>query len=61
MNRVTETLGDLYGMHWPTNSTKHLESKLLPYHEELKKLELVYQSGEFERPMWYAKENKAKL
>ena len=39
MDRVTETLGDLYGMHWPfkQHSTSRNE-KLLPYHDELKKL-----------------------
>ena len=56
MSRVTETLGDLYGMHWPYK--QHLTSrnqKLLPYHEELKKAGACFgQSGEYERPMWYA-------
>jgi 4-methylaminobutanoate oxidase (formaldehyde-forming) len=56
MNRVTETLGDLYGMHWPYK--QHITSrdqKLLPYHEELKKVGACFgQSGEYERPMWYA-------
>ncbi|MDC1154482.1 FAD-dependent oxidoreductase [Candidatus Pelagibacter sp.] len=55
MNRVTETLGDLYGMHWPYK--QHITSrdqKLLPYHEELKKVGACFgQSGEYERPMWY--------
>ena len=38
MERVTETLGDLYGMHWPykQHSTAR-NQKLLPYHNELKK------------------------
>ena len=45
MERVTETLGDLYGMHWPYkqhNTSRN--QRLLPYHEELKKEEhvLVY-------------------
>jgi 4-methylaminobutanoate oxidase (formaldehyde-forming) len=56
MNRVTETLGDLYGMHWPYK--QHMTSrnqKLLPYHESLKKIGACFgQSGEYERPMWYA-------
>ncbi|MDB2545974.1 FAD-dependent oxidoreductase, partial [Candidatus Pelagibacter bacterium] len=56
MNRVTETLGDLYDMHWPYK--QHITSrdqKLLPYHEELKKAGACFgQSGEYERPMWYA-------
>jgi 4-methylaminobutanoate oxidase (formaldehyde-forming) len=59
MNRVTETLGDLYGMHWPYK--QHMTSrnqKLLPYHEDLKKKGACFgQSGEFERPMWYALDN----
>jgi 4-methylaminobutanoate oxidase (formaldehyde-forming) len=56
MNRVTETLGDLYGMHWPYkqhNTSRN--QKLLPYHESLKKIGACFgQSGEYERPMWYA-------
>ncbi len=36
--RVTETLGDLYGMHWPYKQPKTSRNqKILPYHEELKK------------------------
>jgi 4-methylaminobutanoate oxidase (formaldehyde-forming) len=56
MSRVTETLGDLYGMHWPYkqhNTSRNL--RLLPYHKELKKAGACFgQSGEYERPMWYA-------
>ena len=56
MERVTETLGDLYGMHWPFK--QHLTSrnqKLLPYHEELKKAGACFGvAGGFERPMWYS-------
>jgi len=56
MNRVTETLGDLYGMHWPYK--QHITSrdqKLLPYHKDLKNVGACFgQSGEYERPMWYA-------
>jgi 4-methylaminobutanoate oxidase (formaldehyde-forming) len=38
MNRVTETLGDLYDMHWPYKQHKtSRDQRLLPYHEELKK------------------------
>jgi glycine cleavage system aminomethyltransferase T/glycine/D-amino acid oxidase-like deaminating enzyme len=59
MNRVTETLGDLYGMHWPYkqhNTSRN--QRLLPYHEELKKAGACFgQSGEYERPMWYALDN----
>jgi len=60
MERVTETLGDLYGMHWPYkqhNTSRN--QRLLPYHEELKKLGACFGvSGEYERPMWYALNNK---
>ena len=58
MNRVTETLGDLYGMHWPYKQHKTSRNqKLLPYHEDLKKIGACFgQSGEYERPMWYALE-----
>jgi len=55
MERVTETLGDLYGMHWPYkqhNTSRN--QRLLPYHEELKKAGACFGvSGEYERPMWY--------
>jgi glycine cleavage system aminomethyltransferase T/glycine/D-amino acid oxidase-like deaminating enzyme len=56
MSRVTETLGDLYGMHWPYKQhDTSRNQRLLPYHEELKKVGACFgQSGEYERPMWYA-------
>ena len=56
MDRVTETLGDLYGMHWPYKQHETSRNqRLLPYHEELKKAGACFgQSGEYERPMWYA-------
>jgi glycine cleavage system aminomethyltransferase T/glycine/D-amino acid oxidase-like deaminating enzyme len=56
MNRVTETLGDLYDMHWPYKQHKtSRDQRLLPYHEELKKAGACFgQVGEYERPMWYA-------
>ena len=61
MERVTETLGDLYGMHWPYkqhNTSRN--QRLLPYHEELKKEGACFGVAcEEERPIWYAK-NKAK-
>ena len=59
MNRVTETLGDLYDMHWPYKQHKtSRDQRLLPYHEELKKAGACFgQSGEYERPMWYALDN----
>jgi len=55
MERVTETLGDLYGMHWPYKQHKtSRDQRLLPYHEELKKAGACFGvSGEYERPMWY--------
>ena len=56
MERVTETLGDLYGMHWPYKQHHtSRDQRLLPYHEELKKAHACFgQSGEYERPMWFA-------
>ena len=60
MERVTETLGDLYGMHWPYkqhNTSRN--QKLLPYHKELKKAGACFGvSGEYERPMWFAPSNE---
>ena len=58
--RVTETLGDLYGMHWPYKQHKTSRNqKLLPYHEELKKAGACFGvSGGYERPMWYALEGE---
>ena len=60
MERVTETLGDLYGMHWPYkqhNTSRN--QRILPYHEELKKEGACFGvSGEYERPMWYARNNE---
>ena len=60
MNRVTETLGDLYEMHWPYKQhDTSRNQKLLPYHNELKKIGACFgQSGEYERPMWYALNGK---
>ena len=56
MERVTETLGDLYGMHWPHKQhTTSRNQKLLPYHDELKKAGACFGvSGEYERPMWFS-------
>ena len=56
MSRVTETLGDLYGMHWPYKQHEtSRDQRLLPYHEELRKAGACFgQSGEYERPMWYS-------
>ena len=59
-NRATETLGNLFKMHWPY---KQLETsrnvKLLPYHKELKKLGACFgQMAGYERPMWFSKTQK---
>ena len=56
VERVTETLGDLYGMHWPYKQHKTSRNvKLLPYHKELKKAGACFGvAGGFERPMWYS-------
>jgi len=60
MERVTETLGDLYGMHWPYKQHKtSRDQRLLPYHNDLKKAGACFGvSGEYERPMWYALKNQ---
>ncbi len=54
--RITETLGDLYGMHWPFKQHKTSRNqKLTPYHEEMKKAGACFGvTGGYERPMWYA-------
>ena len=59
--RVTETLGDLYGMHWPYKQHKTSRNqKKLPYHEELKNAGACFGvvSG-YERPMWFSRKEKA--
>ena len=58
--RVTETLGDLYGMHWPYKQHKTSRNiKLLPYHDELKKFGACFGvSGGYERPMWFSNDKK---
>ncbi len=59
--RITETLGDLYGMHWPYKQHKTSRNiKLLPYHDELKKAGACFGvAGGYERPMWYSRNGKA--
>ncbi len=54
--RVTETLGNLYAMHWPYKQLiTSRNQKILPYHENLKKKGACFgQAAAFERPMWYA-------
>ena len=60
MERVTETLGDLYGMHWPYKQHKTSRNqKLLPYHKKLEEAGACFgQTGAYERPMWYAIDKK---
>ena len=54
--RVTESLGNLYAMHWPYKQLKTSRNqKILPYHENLKKKGACFgEAAGFERPMWYA-------
>ena len=54
--RVTETLGDLYGMHWPFKQHKTSRNqKILPYHEELKSAGACFGAvAGYERPMWFS-------
>ena len=54
--RVTETLGNLYAMHWPFKQhTTSRNQKLMPYHDHLLKKGACFgQSAAYERPMWYA-------
>jgi glycine cleavage system aminomethyltransferase T/glycine/D-amino acid oxidase-like deaminating enzyme len=54
--RITETLGDLYGMHWPFKQHKTSRNiKIVPHHENLKKSGACFGvSGGYERPMWFA-------
>ncbi len=59
--RITETLGDLYGMHWPYKQHKTSRNqKLLPYHEELKQAGACFGvSAGYERPMWFSKNGES--
>ena len=59
--RITETLGDLYGMHWPYKQHKTSRNiKTVPYHEDLKKAGACFGvAGGYERPMWYSKNGNA--
>ncbi len=54
--RVTETLGNQYAMHWPYKQLKTSRNqKILPYHEHLKNKGACFgEVAGFERPMWYA-------
>ena len=55
-DRITESLGDLYGMHWPYKQhTTSRNVKKLPYHDELKSFGACFGvSAGYERPMWFA-------
>ena len=57
--RITETLGDLYGMHWPFkqhNTSRNI--MITPYHDDLKKAGACFGvSGGYERAMWFALNN----
>ncbi len=55
-DRITESLGDLYGMHWPYKQHKTSRNiKTLPYHDQLKSSGACFGvSGGYERPMWFA-------
>ena len=57
-NRVTETLGDLYGMHWPYKQHKTSRNiKTTPYHNILKEAGACFGvSGGYERAMWFSKD-----
>ncbi len=54
--RITESLGDLYGMHWPFKQHKTSRNiKKLPHHDSLKSFGACFGvSGGYERPMWFA-------
>jgi len=54
--RITESLGDLYGVHWPFKQYKTSRNiKKLPHHEILQSLGACFGvSGGYERPMWFA-------
>ncbi|RPG95212.1 MAG: FAD-dependent oxidoreductase [Candidatus Pelagibacter sp. TMED286] len=58
--RTTETLGDLFKMHWPYKQLETARNiKLLPYHKELKKLGACFgQTAGYERPMWFSRNKK---
>ena len=54
--RITESLGDLYGMHWPYKQHKTSRNiKTLPHHNLLKSFGACFGvSAGYERPMWFA-------
>jgi glycine cleavage system aminomethyltransferase T/glycine/D-amino acid oxidase-like deaminating enzyme len=54
--RITESLGDLYGMHWPFKQYKTSRNiKMSPYYQKQKEFGACFGvSGGYERPMWFA-------
>ena len=58
--RVTESLGNLFKMHWPYKQlTTSRNIKLLPYHKNLINLGACFgQMAGYERPMWFSKKKK---
>jgi 4-methylaminobutanoate oxidase (formaldehyde-forming) len=58
--RVTETLGNLYAMHWPYKQMESARNqKTFPYHDLLKNKGACFgEVAGFERPMWYALEGQ---
>ena len=60
VERSTETLGNLYAMHWPYKQFKTSRNvKLLPYHKELEEEGACFGIGAgYERPLWFAKNNE---
>ncbi len=60
--RTTETLGNLFKMHWPYKQLETARNiKLLPYHNKLKKLGACFgQIAGFERPMWFSNKKDPK-
>ncbi len=60
--RTTETLGNLFKMHWPYKQFETARDiKLLPYHKKLKNLGACFgQMAGYERPMWFSKKQKPK-
>ena len=59
-DRVTESLGNLYAMHWPYKQYKTSRNiKLLPFHRDLKNKGACFgQVSSFEKPMWYSLNKK---
>ena len=59
-NRITESLGDLYGMHWPFKQHKTSRNiKTLPYHDLLESYGACFGvSAGYERPMWFGIDGK---